>query len=234
MFLISLGDMAGQSVLAPTKFMLELDSFKKRLTDAGLYKPDACAEHRQQHPQALRASKGSGIQSSLFADQSAQVQGWMNSILGGSKTLKSKLGEKEWDNFKMDNHLAAKVYTSGADWQCTSFSDFMFSKTIVLLDGDSQFIAGIPFHYYFAAVSKGGKNVVEVSNSFNMMIRSSLEKNGGFYVYLKQGEAITIPPGYLIFQCNHGAMDFGEQEVSMQGSDVMVPRLHFLLFLEYP
>lgn len=199
--MVCLGPLDGQSVLAPTKFSVNLECLKKLLINAKLYNPDASLEHRKKHPQALRAAKGSGIQVSLFEDQSPQVQGWMNSVLGGSQLLQKKLTQKEWDDYNLDNHLAAKVYTSGVDWQCTSFSDFMFSKTLVVLDGDSHFIAGIDFHYFHAAVNKGGKNVVDCSNTFNNMLRSSVETNCGFYIYLKVGECVTIPPGYLTFQC---------------------------------
>ena len=127
-WMVCLGHLDGQSVLAPTKFSVNLECLKTLLIKAELYKPDVCLEYRKKHPQALSAFKGSGIQVSLFEDQSPQVQGWMNSVLGGSQLLQKKLTEKEWGDYNMNNHLAAKIYTSGVDWQCTSFSDFMFAQ----------------------------------------------------------------------------------------------------------
>lgn len=213
---------------APIKFNVILETIKEKLTSTQLYSPDVCAPHRKQYPSSLRIFKKSDSPLDVFADQSDMVQKWINDVTGGSQKILNQLTKEQCEQYTLDKHLVAKVYACGNDWQCSGFADFMFGKTIVVLDGGPHFIAGMHFGYFSAEINKGNKNIVDLSTKLNMMTRATLEKEGGFYAYLKAGEAITIPPGHLIFQCNHGAMDFGEHPVDgSDGSDLLVSKLQF-------
>lgn len=195
----------------------------------GIYNVVECTKARKEKPDAAHNFRGDEnfAADDLFADQTDKVKEWLTKILCGTKDILSLAVQK----FQKSPHtdvlekiLSPQVVAAGADWQCCNFSDFMFGRTVVSLHG-STFVAGIPFSFF--NVQKSGKSVAMISEELGNMTRSALIENNGFYVFLDMFQGVTIPPGYLYFQCNVGAMDFGDACHTSGGSgcDFLVPCL---------
>ena len=220
------------SALHPTLFDVDLDKLLAKLKDSKLYNFDGCVSTRETFPQASQSTKGSELPDSEFSDQSLALQEWIKEVCGGSEKLKSRMEPEQWNNFGLKQGTAPRVNATGPVWQATNFADFMFSKTIINLgDGDSHFVAAIPMTYFSPNIVKGGKNIIDCSEMLNNMTRDELEENGGFFVFLKAGQGVTVPPGHLIFECNHGGMDFtSAKDAQSVGSDILVSQLFFAQF----
>lgn len=96
----------------------------------------------------------------------------------------------------------------------------MLGRTIVALHGNT-FVAGMPFSLF--DIFKYEKGIAQVSEEMGNMTRAEVVAKGGFYIFLSPFDAITIPPGYLIFQCNTGNMNFNNTPSGTSGSDFLVP-----------
>ena len=197
----------------------------------GIYNVVECTKVRKAKQDEAHNFRGDGklAADDLFDGQADKVKGWLTNILSGSKDILSlavQKFQKSPDIEVLEKILSPQVVAAGADWQCCNFSDFMFGRTVVSLHG-STFVAGIPFSFF--NVQKSEKSIAVISEELGNMTRSALIENNGFYVFLDMFQGVAIPPGYLFFQCNVGAMDFGDacHTSGGCGCDFLVTCLHF-------
>ena len=192
----------------------------------GIYNIVECTKARKGKPdEAHNYRDGKLPADDLFDGQSDKVKEWFTRILSGSKDVLDLTVQKFKDSALievLEKILSPQVVASGSEWQFCHFSDFMFGRTVVSLHG-STFVAGIPFSFF--NVQKSGKSVATISEELGNMTRTELIENNGFYVFLDMLQAVTIPPGYLFFQSNVGAMDFKDacHTTGGSGCDFLVP-----------
>ena len=225
-------DIKSPSATEPTVFDFAVDRLTKHLIDVKLYDPSECKKMRQKNPDGAAnfISKGHVHPLTCFEDEpDSDVHKWLHEFVKGSIMLHDSSDEK-LKEANLSVLLAPKVSTTGANWQCTTFADFMFGKVIMVLDGDQHFVAGLPMKSFTANITKGNKTIVDVSTSLGSKHRTTLEnEEGGFFVYLKKGQGITIPPGYLTFQANNGIMEWTNcslfPEGDFEGCDLFAPCL---------
>lgn len=203
----------------PTMFDSSLSNLTESIKD--FYDPETCESRRLEQADGAAQWKGTHIVRALFDNQEMLVKAWTSQASGGKEYLKLAIGEDKWKQLNLEDCFAPKIVATGPFWQCANINDYMFGKTVVLLDGDEHFVAGISLAYFHAHVTKGNKNMTDCSNILCNMTREELQKDGGFYVLLKKGQGITIPPGYLFFHRNCGGMGFS-QEKEYEGSDLLV------------
>lgn len=182
--------------------------------------------HKQHKPMAAQCFRGHAIPDKVFDNQDPLVKNWFSNICEGTSMVQQSMPEEKWNTNQLGRVFSAKFISSGSAWQATSFPDFMFSKTIVVLPGDPHFVAGIPMKNYHTSILKGNKNIADISTEFGNMKRSDLEACGGFYADLSPGDGVVIPPGYLVFQCHRHCMQFEKPPADVYGSDFMVTCLH--------
>ena len=203
----------------PTFFEVDSSMFKDL---AGFYDVVQCTKFRQSNPDGATTFKGNDISWGLLPSVEGAARSWLNDATSGSLAVQKQAPSASYS--EITHLLSLKLVASGPDWECTNCSDMMFGKTILCLSGDT-FVAGIPLMFF----KKSGKSIVDCSTALGQMSRNELHENGGFFSFLKSHQAITIPPGYLIFQCNHGCMGWNENTVNMnmKGSDFLVSCLYW-------
>ena len=201
----------------------------------GIYSPVDCLRHRKEHVDGATSFKGDDfpVIDELFASQDDELKQWISKITEGILLASNKAKEiLEVEEVNLISKiLAHTVIASGSDWQCTNFADLMLGKLIVVLTGET-FVAGCSISAFTPDIDKGA-DVFEISTQLGTMTREQLVAKGGFYILLGAGEAVAIPPGYIIFQCNQGNLDF-ENVVNSDGKngcDFLVSELHILSLL---
>lgn len=133
----------------PLLFSVELGNLKGHLERLGLYQPDASADQRAGNAAAAKVmSKLPGIPPNVFVDQSRYEETLFNDLVGGSQLLADKLGAEKMTELGLDNNLGLKTIAAGEEWQSTTFPEYMFARMVVVLDGDTHFVAGIPLSVF--------------------------------------------------------------------------------------
>lgn len=184
------------------------NSIYKQLS--GLYAPVHCLKYRQENPDMATSFRHDDIPkaSDLFAGQTDQLQEWLATMTSGTQMLKTKAKEvlDATQCSAVCKWLATSVVASGADWQCTNIPDMMFGKLIIALAG-STFVAGCPVKFFADQIETHRSDITTVSEKLGQMSREDVVKNGGFTAFMSVGDALCIPPGFIIFQCNVGCVE---------------------------
>ena len=67
---------------------------------------------------------------------------------------------------------------------------------------------------YLGITDEENVDINDFANFFIRLRPSALRKHGGFYIYLRAGEGIVVPPLYIIGQANAPATTNAPQDAS--------------------
>lgn len=77
-------------------------------------------------------------------------------------------------------------------------------------------------------------DINDLANFLVDMSPKDLTSNGGFYIYVNEGQGIAVPPLYLIAQTNFGHLkskDIAPNSQKSCMSDILDPRRYLAMFL---
>lgn len=112
--------------------------------------------------------------------------------------------------------LSPKNHYTGPDYKWIGLPELCWARCTFVNAG--QFLMyGMPLQACLMLMCQKHKlsdaskieNIHDVANFLVDLPMESLLHNGGFYIYLRSGEGVVVPPMYMIVQVNAGLLEDG-------------------------
>lgn len=114
-----------------------------------------------------------------------------------------------------------KVMTVGQAWQWTGFSDYMWARMVLCMQGKLS-VSSVPISSFEAKIKQDKWSVSKLANHIKNMKASEILEHQGLLCVLEPGMGVVIPPGHMAHFCGQAAQLETEQR-DKEGAVFLVP-----------
>ena len=144
----------------------------------------------------------------------------------GASAIKKLYSKEDWESCNWRRVLATRKAYSGPDWTQVGVTERGWGGCYYVNDGE-QLLFGVSLQTLLMSFSKShgkgspvdvdGADIEMLGDYFSELPVQDLVGMGGFYIHLKKGQGIVIPPLYIVgfvnsFQLRHPPMGEAAEE----------------------
>lgn len=126
----------------------------------------------------------------------------------GTFQLKKLLKEGAWEDSEWCKMLRVRMQYSGPSYEWVGVTEHGWGKVLFVNNGE-RLVFGLPMQTCLMAMAEKEKvtissitDITALAKFFVSIKPQKLTEMGGFYIYLRQGQGIVIPPMYHIGMLN--------------------------------
>ena len=145
--------------------------------------------------------------------------------------IKKMFKDKEWVGGPILKMLRMRNQYAGPGFHWVGMTEHGWGKCVFVNNGD-RFVFGMPMSTCLASMAAATKGQVPdisaLAEHFVALSPEQIISLGGFYIYLRQGQGVVIPPAYMVGML--GAFNMSSvpiDDTDLIPSDVTEPRLCF-------